>query len=150
MSVFSDVFHLEEQRRFHPDSRPDLFALFDILLIVVLLGLVGSRFFFFPGTSVLLPETTAPFSQVLVANVVTLKRNGAIIYRESFLKLSEFELALASDASLLSAGTSPLILLVKADALVPLGTFLKVSALAKKYGYSNVQIAQKTQRPHEK
>ena len=150
MSVFSDIFHLEKQRRFHSDGRPDLFALFDILLIVVLLSLTGSRFFFFPGTGVALPGTDTILEQARAADMVTLKRDGVVIYKEQFLNLRDFQTLLSRGREARVKAGKRLVLLVKADLDVPLGTFLKVSSLAKEYGYWKVQIAQKPRRNHEK
>lgn len=140
---------LELQSRLRaPELGPDVAALFDIALIVLMLGLLGSRFVYAPGTTVGLEELRLPrASQARVpgaptVDVLTLLPNQRLIYRGRFLSLEAWAAEMAVAPPLAARGLGATLLL-KADERVTLQSFLRVSDVARAAGYERVQIAER-------
>ena len=125
------------------DASIDCVALFDILLIALMLTLVGSRFVLAPGLSMEnapLPSISASNGAVTDAelSVLSAKSPSMIIYDgkiqtlESFLRLMGHRKPPAP---------RPETLLIKTDKRVDSQTLLSICEAAKKGGYSKILIA---------
>lgn len=140
---------LELQSRLRtPPTGADVAALFDILLIVVMLSLLGSRFVFAPGSTVGLEDFELPessFSQlagVPTVDVLTLLQDDRVIYDGQFMTAEAWSLALEEDMVEVRRSNNA-ILLVKADGRISLQAFLRISDRARQAGYTRIQIAER-------
>ncbi len=120
-----------------PERRLDVAPLFDVLLICVMFMLLGSRFVSAPGETIKLPslDTASPAGVATVA-VLTYKSDEMMILDGRVITLEGWKRLIQRDG-----GTGKGVLLVKADAELPLQTLLKLAELARQGGYSALQIA---------
>ncbi len=127
-----------------PDRRLDAAPLFDVLLIAAMFFILGSRFIFAPGLSIVLPESTLPdLTGVSAVDVLTVKDRNFIIYRETKYSLATLTQAMgATDFERLPENAY---LLVRADEGVDMETFIAISQLAREAGYQGVQLAAREQ-----
>ncbi|MBC2593014.1 biopolymer transporter ExbD [Ruficoccus amylovorans] len=120
-----------------PDARFDVAALFDVLLICIMFMLLGSRFIFAPGESIRLPvmDNPAPAGISTLA-VLTYKSDEMMILNGRVITLEGWQ-------RLIERGevTGEGVLLVKADAELPMQTLLELAELARQAGYEALQIA---------
>lgn len=123
-----------------PDRRLDVAPLFDVLLIIAMFALLGSRFIFAPGLSVELPKGFGmTITGMKTVDVLTLKDEGFIIYQGKKFNMETLENYMHPEVgSDLPEGAY---LLVRADESVDLQTITHVAELAQKAGYAGVQIA---------
>jgi biopolymer transport protein ExbD len=129
---------LELERHLTPPSRRlDVAPLFDVLLICVMFLLLGSRFVSAPGEGIQLPVMAggAPAGVATVA-VLTYKSDEMMILDGRVITLEGWQRLIERGDS---AGEG--VLLVKADADLPLQTLLRLAELARLAGYSALQIA---------
>lgn len=123
-----------------PDRRLDATPLFDVLLIVIMLFVMGSRFIFAPGLSIALPESPLPnLDGVSTVDVLTAKSRNFIIFRETKFTLSSLEKSMT--AANFERPPKDAFLLVRADENVDMETFIAISQLARMAGYGGVQLA---------
>ncbi|PWM28214.1 MAG: hypothetical protein DBX55_10065 [Verrucomicrobia bacterium] len=136
------------------ESFIDAVALFDVLLIALMLTLSGSRFAAAPGISIDLPELAGePLGGELALTdadlaVLNAKSDTMLIYNGTIYTPQAFEKRMLADKkgkSEDSRGT----LLVKADKSVSSQTLLRICRLAKEGGYSRVHIAARESKSNE-
>ncbi|WP_309386991.1 ExbD/TolR family protein [Cerasicoccus frondis] len=136
-----------------PPTGADVAALFDVLLIVAMLSLLGSRFVFAPGSTVGLDELQLPESSyteligVPTVDVLTLLQDDRVIYDGQFMTAEAWSQALEQDMVEVRR-TNNAILLIKADARISLQAFLRISDRAREAGYTRVQIAERPAKPN--
>lgn len=157
MSRISAPFGLAERIR-KPDMGIDAAALGTVLLIALMLGLlVGSRFVYAPGVTVDFTSDGKPASlnlpaaapgvrlagamtsetlTVLSPSFLALKQDDMAIWNGRILKLDELEKEFAAKPR--RPGE---VLLLKADKAVSMQAFFRIIGLAKKAGFTSVQIA---------
>ncbi|MGE9293530.1 MAG: ExbD/TolR family protein [Puniceicoccales bacterium] len=123
-----------------PDKRLDATPLFDVLLIIAMFFVLGSRFVFAPGLSVALPVSpVSDLGGISTVDVLTVKSRDFIIYRETKYTLSSLEKSMTS--ATYENPPRDAYLLVRADEGVDMETFIAISKLARVAGYSGVQLA---------
>ncbi|WP_269541407.1 ExbD/TolR family protein [Cerasicoccus fimbriatus] len=131
-----------------PPTGADVAALFDILLIVVMISLLGSRFVFAPGSTVALEDLQLPESRfaqlagVPTVDVLTLLQDDRVIYDGQFMTAEDWSLGLEEDLVEVRRSNNA-ILLIKADGRISLQAFLRISDRARQAGYTRVQIAER-------
>ena len=149
MASMKSPFGLADRLR-KPDSLPDASAIATVLITALMLTvLIGSRFVFSPGVTVGLSaedpvSLTLPVSdmgklpgvrteETLV--VLALKQDDLAVWNGRIRSLDQ----LAEDFRPSSEHRGALLL--KADGAVSMNTFIRVIGLARRAGYSAVQIA---------
>lgn len=123
-----------------PDKRLDATPLFDVLLIVAMFFVLGSRFVFAPGLTISLPESpVSNLGGISTVDVLTVKNRDFIIYRETKFTLSSLEKAMTTATFVPPPRDA--YLLVRADESVDMETFIAISKLSRAAGYTGVQLA---------
>lgn len=123
-----------------PERSLDIAPLFDVLLIFLMFLLLGSRFVFAPGLSIALPESSEKrLSGIPTVDVLTVKSDQFIIFQGRKYTLKT--LARQFDEGRTAPLPEGAFLLVRADQVVDMQTFARISELAKAIGYTGVQLA---------
>lgn len=151
----SSPFRLRERLRERLDARIEAVPLFNVLLIVVLLTLTGSRFIFAPGVPVVLddgdaasvagtpamrlPRSGVPLRGAETSSVLTVKSDAMFIFDGHIYENLE-EVFSTKSSSAPAAGTRG-VLLIKLDRAVSVQGLFRIAELAGKAGFSSLQIA---------
>ncbi len=130
-----------------PEQRFDPIPLLDLILIGLFFVLLSSRFVFAPGLDVDLPEVgSEALSALPTAAVLTIRENEMILFGGDRLRLEELERRLRSFVGSEEIGET--ILLVKAHRKVEVQLLLEILDLARRSGFTRVQIAAE-EKPEE-
>lgn len=157
MASLKSPFGLADRLR-RPEGGADAYAIATVLISALMLTvLVGSRFVFSPGITVGLeqgeiPTLTLPkvemgrlpgaaTGETLV--VLALKQDDMAIWQGRIRTLEELAADFSPKPGRVAEPRGTLLL--KADAAVSMGTFLRVVAMARAAGYASVQIAAEEQ-----
>lgn len=135
--MFSKPLELERFIQTRPETRLEVVPIVDILVIVVFFGLFSSPFVLPPGVAVDLELHENLVTGTGVTAVLTVKRDNMLLFDGQNLKLSQFE----EKARAFIDGASGATLLVRLDPDIKVETFFKISAEAKKAGFSKVHVA---------
>ena len=132
------------------DASIDCVALFDILLIALMLTLVGSRFVLAPGLSMEnapLPSISASNGAVTDAelSVLSAKSPSMIIYDGAIFNMAGLFKKMGDN----KVRNPHAVLLVKADKNVTAQTIIDIASAAKSAGFKRIQLAAKPTLPSE-
>ncbi|MDR0728129.1 MAG: biopolymer transporter ExbD [Puniceicoccales bacterium] len=122
-----------------PEHWLDFWAFANVGILVFALSLLSSRFILSPGMNVALPQLPGPLSAVPTLGVLTLSNDRLFFFDGRILTLENLEEALRD---FLSRHTlRPATLLLRPDKDLSVGVLCRVSALAKRSGFGQLQIA---------
>ncbi|MDR2377156.1 MAG: hypothetical protein LBD54_00115 [Puniceicoccales bacterium] len=122
-----------------PEHWLDFWAFANVGLLVFALSLLSSRFVLSPGMNVALPRLPGPLLAVPTLGVLTLSNDHLFFFDGRILAPENLEEALCH---FLSQHTSrPATLLLRPDKDLSVGVLCWVSALAKRSGFGQLQIA---------
>jgi len=122
-----------------PDHFLDIWAFASVWFIVFALYLLGSRFVFAPGLTLELPLLPGPLTATPTLGVLTLANDRLFFFDGRILSPEDLEEALGN--FLARHPTRPAILLLRPDRHLPVETLCRVSILARRSGFGQVQIA---------
>ncbi|MGB0415927.1 MAG: ExbD/TolR family protein [Coraliomargarita sp.] len=122
------------------EIRLDAIPVLDLIVIVLLVSLVFTRFVMLPGVRVDLPTTELrmQYTEHPVA-VLTIQNRGMLFFDGSVYTNESIERAFAEYMS--KSDESSNVLLVKAEAAIDLQRFLDICQMAETAGFSQVQLA---------
>ena len=122
------------------DQRFDFVPFIDLILIGLFSVILGSRFVFAPGLDVELPKVDSEVLTVLpTAAVLTIRENKMILFEGDRVKIGGLEQNLGEYMT--KKKFDKTILLVKSDQSVEVRILLEILDLARRSGFSRVQIA---------
>lgn len=129
------------------DPSPDAVALFDVLLIAVMLTLTSSKFILSPGMGVDLSSEALPTMQNAEEmlsqdnmSVITAGGKSMLIFEGKIFSSKTLETHLAQTKSPMRSKAT---LLIKADKNIDSQTLIDICQAAKEGGFGRVQIAAK-------
>ncbi len=134
------------------ESFLDAAALFDVLLIALMLTLVGSRFVLAPGLGIDLSVLDGEISPSDMStadsdlSVLNARSNTMFVYDGAIYTPESFEKQMRKDAKSANRGT----LLVKADRSLSAEQLMGICRMAKAGGFSKIRLAAKTGAENEK
>ncbi len=122
------------------DQRFDFVPFIDLILIGLFSVILGSRFVFAPGLDVELPKVDSEVLTVLpTAAVLTIRENEMILFEGDRVRIGGLEQKLGEYMT--KKKFDKTILLVKSDQSVEVRILLEILDLARRSGFSRVQIA---------
>lgn len=123
-----------------PDRRLDFTPLFDVLLIVVLLSLLGSRFLFPPGVALDLPRVSGDLlAGSPTSAVLTVHTDDMLFFKGRHFTRDALERHMLTGGA--AAMGDDAVLLINVGRGVSVETLLKLAQIAREAGYLQVQIA---------
>ncbi|AWT59345.1 MAG: hypothetical protein DF168_00530 [Candidatus Moanabacter tarae] len=122
------------------DQRFDFVPFVDLILLGLFSVILGSRFIFAPGLDVELPKVDSEVLSILpTAAVLTIRENEMILFEGDRVRIGGLEQKLGEYMT--EKKIDKTILLVKADQGVKVRILLEIMDLARRSGFSRVQIA---------
>ena len=122
------------------DRRFDFVPFIDLILVGLFSVILGSRFVFAPGLDVELPKVDSEVLTVLpTAAVLTIRENKMILFEGDRVRIGGLEQKLGEYMT--KKKFDKTILLVKSDQSVEVRILLEILDLARRSGFSRVQIA---------
>ena len=138
-------FDFQKEINYEVKGNDHAVILFDIFLICLIFFLVGSRFILAPGTSIDLPSSKEIMIEGSTSSeVLSIRENEKVIYKNRWLDISEFEKLLKKEPLSIDQRA---ILLIKGDSETSLKNLLRIIEIAKKGGFIKVHIAKQSLAP---
>ncbi len=144
---FSEPFAFRSRLR-QGDTRLDFIPVLDMIVIAMLVSLLFTRFVSLPGVRIDLPSTEMRIqhSQQAVA-VLTIGDNGMLFFDGAVADVGTIQSGF--ERYIESSDRSSQVLLIKANAKMPMQDFLRLCELAQAAGFDQVQLAGKKQKAME-
>ncbi len=125
-----------------PQMQLDIVPVLDLVVIALLMSLVFTRFVIVPGVRVDLPATDLRLQHSAdPVAVLTIQNRGMLFFDGSVYALDTINNAFRSYIA--DSGREDVVLLMKAEATMPLQEFLDICEMAERAGFSQVQLAGK-------
>ena len=125
-----------------PPMQLDMVPVLDLVVIALLMSLVFTRFVIVPGVRVDLPSTELRLQHSAdPVAVLTIENRGMLFFDGSVYALDTIHKAFR--AYIEGSLEETVVLLVKAEATMPLQEFLELCEMAETAGFSQVQLAGK-------
>ncbi|MDR1595657.1 MAG: biopolymer transporter ExbD [Puniceicoccales bacterium] len=125
-----------------PDIGVELFGVLNILMLCCTFVLLNSRFILSPGVSISLPSVDA-VEFVETMGVITVQSEKFIVFNGNIFSLDTLENGIKKYLRENCAGGSSAVsaILVRPDKSLPVFVLIKICEIAKKSGFSTVQVA---------
>ncbi len=118
----------------------------DIILIVVLLAMLGSRFIYAPGIAIDLPKSSSEFlTGKTTSAVLTVNQSNMLFFEGNIFNFETIENVLKEYVE--KAPNDGQTLLLKMGQNVQIDVLFKLSEVAKKAGFEEVQLAGSPTKP---
>lgn len=125
-----------------PQIQLDIVPVLDLVVIALLMSLVFTRFVIVPGVRVDLPSTDLRLQHTAdPVAVLTIQNRGMLFFDGSVYALDTINKAFRGYIE--DSGRQNVVLLMKAEATMPLQEFLDICEMAEQAGFSQVQLAGK-------
>jgi biopolymer transport protein ExbD len=124
-----------------PDLRLELFNILNLLTLFCVFFLLNSRFILSPGTGISIP-VSENLDRKETIGVITAQSDKFVILNGNIFSLDTLEYGIKKYLRGKKNGNSAKnVVLIRADRSLPVGVLVKICEIAKKSGYSSVQIA---------
>lgn len=124
-----------------PDMRVEMFSVLNILLLFAILSLLNSRLILPVGIEISLPTTSAANGAETIG-VITAQSENFIVFNGNMFSLDTLERGIKkylTKSGLENCDSNAVLL--RPDKSLPTGILVKICEIAKRAGYSAVQIA---------